>query len=162
LLWNYDTTLHSNTRIFIYLLLYRCHISSDWATARRGQVQLVINDIKVCDAGTLIQRLCFWTLSIILFLFKNISETAFCLWLEVKHTPLDLIDRASPYLWTPVQTPDRVYKPSTAKPSVRAKTKHTCGVFNILMFCLRSCRWFVLCLACIPYLVLVQVSRDRD
>jgi hypothetical protein len=27
---------------------------------------------------------------------------------------------------------------------------HTCGVFNILMFCLISRRWFVLYLACIP------------
>jgi hypothetical protein len=33
---------------------------------------------------------------------------------------------------------------------------------KILMFCLGSCRWFVLCLACIPYLVSVQVSRDGD
>jgi hypothetical protein len=35
---------------------------------------------------------------------------------------------------------------------------HTCGVFNILMFCLSSRRWFVLCLACISYLMLVHVS----
>jgi hypothetical protein len=34
--------------------------------------------------------------------------------------------------------------------------------FNILMFCLRSRRWFVLCLSCIPYLVLEQVSGDRN
>jgi hypothetical protein len=35
---------------------------------------------------------------------------------------------------------------------------HTCGDFNILMFCLSSRGWVVLCLACIPYLVLVQVQ----
>jgi hypothetical protein len=35
-------------------------------------------------------------------------------------------------------------------------------LFNILMFCLISHIWFVLCLACIPILVLVQVSGDRD
>jgi hypothetical protein len=34
--------------------------------------------------------------------------------------------------------------------------------FNILMFCLNSHRWFVLCLVCIPYLVLVQMSGDTD
>jgi hypothetical protein len=38
--------------------------------------------------------------------------------------------------------------------------RYTCGVFNILMFRLSSRRWFVLCLACIPYLVLVQTSGD--
>jgi hypothetical protein len=34
-------------------------------------------DVKVCDDGTLIQLLCFWTLSIVLFIFMshNISET---------------------------------------------------------------------------------------
>jgi hypothetical protein len=26
-----------------------------------------------------------------------------------------------------------------------------CGVFNILMFCLSSCTWFLLFLACVPY-----------
>jgi hypothetical protein len=39
---------------------------------------------------------------------------------------------------------------------------HTRGVFSVLMFYLGSCRWFVLCSACIPYLVLVQVSGVRD
>jgi hypothetical protein len=33
--------------------------------------------------------------------------------------------------------------------------------FNVLMFSLSSRRWFVLCLVCIPYLVLVQVSGDN-
>jgi hypothetical protein len=55
--------------------------------------------------------LCFWTLSIILslskknvlFMFKTqLSETGFCLRLQVKPTLLGLIDRASPYLRTPV------------------------------------------------------------
>jgi hypothetical protein len=36
------------------------------------------------------------------------------------------------------------------------------GVFNILIFCLSSRRWFMLWLACIHYLVVVQVSGDRD
>jgi hypothetical protein len=37
-----------------------------------------------------------------------------------------------------------------------------CSKFSIafLMFCLNPRRWFVLCLACIPYLMLVQVSRE--
>jgi hypothetical protein len=34
--------------------------------------------------------------------------------------------------------------------------------FNISMNCLNSRRCFVLCLVCIPYLVLVQLSGDRD
>jgi hypothetical protein len=43
-------------------------------------------DIKVCDEGILMQLLCFSTLFIILFLFKthNVSETGFCLPLQVK------------------------------------------------------------------------------
>jgi hypothetical protein len=37
------------------------------------------------------------------------------------------------------------------------------GVFlTFWMFYLNSRRWFVLCLVCVPYLVLVQVSRHRD
>jgi uncharacterized membrane protein YkgB len=48
----------------------------------------------------LIQFLCFWTLSIILFLFKthSIPETGFCLRLQVEPTQLGPVDRASPYL----------------------------------------------------------------
>jgi hypothetical protein len=44
----------------------------------------------------------FWTLSIILFLFNtpNVSETGFCLRLQVKPAKLGPIDRANPYLWT--------------------------------------------------------------
>jgi hypothetical protein len=54
------------------------------------------------------QLLCFWTLSIVLSLSKkhrpvyfskhNVSETGFCLRLQVKPTQLGPIDRASPYL----------------------------------------------------------------
>jgi hypothetical protein len=59
------------------------------------------------STSPLIQILCFWTLSIILFLPKNtvlsifrnnVSETGFCLRLQVKYTKLGPIDRASPYL----------------------------------------------------------------
>jgi hypothetical protein len=57
----------------------------------------------------LVQLLCFWALSIVLFLFttSNITETEFCLRLHVEHTQLGLIDRASPYLRTPGPTQDR-------------------------------------------------------
>jgi hypothetical protein len=43
---------------------------------------------------------CFWTISTILFLFKthSISETGFCLRLQVFPPQLGPIDRASPYL----------------------------------------------------------------
>jgi hypothetical protein len=37
-----------------------------------------------------------------------------------------------------------------------------CRDSNILLFCLSACRRFVLCLACITYLVLVEVSGDRE
>jgi hypothetical protein len=55
----------------------------------------------------LLQILCFWTLSIVLFCLKhrpvyfskpNVSETGFSLRLKVKPTQLGPIDRASPYL----------------------------------------------------------------
>jgi hypothetical protein len=54
-----------------------------------------------------VQLLCFWTLSIVLCLSKkspvyfskhNVSETGYCLRLQVKLTHLGPIDRASPYL----------------------------------------------------------------
>jgi hypothetical protein len=58
--------------------------------------------------------LCFWTLFIVLSLSKirpvyfskhNISETGFCLRLQVKPTEWGPIDRSSPYLRTPVPAP---------------------------------------------------------
>jgi hypothetical protein len=62
----------------------------------------------------LVQLLCFWTLSIILSLSKkhrpvyfskhNVSETGFCLCLQVKPTQLGPIDRTSPYLRTSLYT----------------------------------------------------------
>jgi hypothetical protein len=49
------------------------------------------------QAKTIQLLLCFWTLSIVLFLFKhNVSETGFCLRLQVEPTQLDQIDRTSP------------------------------------------------------------------
>jgi hypothetical protein len=45
----------------------------------------------------------------------NGSETGFCLRLQVKPTQSGPIDRASPYLRTPIPTPDKVYKPSTTQ-----------------------------------------------
>jgi hypothetical protein len=45
---------------------------------------------------------------------QNILETGFCLSLQTKPTQFGPIDRASPYLRTPVRTPDKVHKPSTA------------------------------------------------
>jgi hypothetical protein len=52
----------------------------------------------------------------------NFSETGFCLCFQVKPTQLGPIDRASPYLRTPIQAP-RWGIPSQAqhKPSARAK-----------------------------------------
>jgi hypothetical protein len=44
----------------------------------------------------------------------NVSETAFCLRLQVEPIQLGPVDRASPYLRTPAPTQDGIYKPSTA------------------------------------------------
>jgi hypothetical protein len=45
--------------------------------------------------------LCFWTLLVVLYLFKthNVSETGFCSRLQVETILLSQIDRASSYLW---------------------------------------------------------------
>jgi hypothetical protein len=61
----------------------------------------------------LTELLCFWTLPIVLFLFKmtyNVSETGFCLRLQVELTQLGPIDRTSAYLLTPAPTQDRMYE----------------------------------------------------
>jgi hypothetical protein len=44
--------------------------------------------------------LCFWTLSIVLFIFQNTFRRRFCLRLQVKPTLLGPFNRASPYLRT--------------------------------------------------------------
>jgi hypothetical protein len=76
------------------------------------------------------QSASFFILSIVLFylkhfpvfIYNNVSETGLCLRLQVKPTQLGPIDRASPYRpdrpypQTPVPTPDKIYKPSTAQP----------------------------------------------
>jgi hypothetical protein len=62
----------------------------------------------VCDDGTSVQITCFWTSCLSLkcrpvYISKhNVSETGFCLRLQVKPTQLGPIDRASPYFQTPV------------------------------------------------------------
>jgi hypothetical protein len=50
-----------------------------------------------------IRMFCFWTLSIALLLFetRNVSETGFCLHLQVELTQLRLIDIAGSYLRAP-------------------------------------------------------------
>jgi hypothetical protein len=64
-------------------------------------------DFKNEKLKRLLKILCFWTLSIVLslskntvlFIFKNnVSETKFCLLLQVKSAQLGPVDRVSPYL----------------------------------------------------------------
>jgi hypothetical protein len=50
----------------------------------------------------------------VLYKTYNVSETGFCLRLQVEPIQLGPIDRASPCLRTPAPTQDRIYKPSTA------------------------------------------------
>jgi hypothetical protein len=67
-------------------------------------LRLLHSSIKKCFLSVqasyeIIKLLCLWTLSIVL-LFKthNVSETGFCLRLQMTPTQLGPIDRASPYL----------------------------------------------------------------
>jgi hypothetical protein len=52
----------------------------------------------------------------------NVLETGLCLCLQVKPSQLGPIDRASPYVWTPAPTQDRLYNQAQHKPSARVKT----------------------------------------
>jgi hypothetical protein len=70
-----------------------------------------LNFLNTFPTTLCVQILCFWTLSIGLSLSKNtalfilqnkVSETGYCLRLQVKPTQLGLVDRASPDLQTPV------------------------------------------------------------
>jgi hypothetical protein len=65
----------------------------------------VSNTAIYCSSGKVCRNIMSWTLSIVLSLSKNhpvyfskhnVSETRFCLRLQVKPTQLDPIDRASP------------------------------------------------------------------
>jgi hypothetical protein len=73
------------------------------------------------------------------YLKYNISEIGFCLRLQVEPTHLGPIDRASPYLWTPAPTQDRIYiNQAQHKPSARVtinikKTSHTGGLAPMSM-----------------------------
>jgi hypothetical protein len=51
----------------------------------------------------------------VFYLKYNISETEFCLRLQIKPIQLGPIDTASPYLRTSAQTQYRVYKPGTTQ-----------------------------------------------
>jgi hypothetical protein len=75
---------------------------------------------KICDDGTLAQVLCFWTLSIVLFSSEtpsvfvskhNVSETGFCLLLQVETTQLGPIDKANTYRRTTNKNKLRGFSP---------------------------------------------------
>jgi hypothetical protein len=138
------------------------------------------------------QILCFWTLSIVLFLFKthSVSETVDSvsvfrwnllswgqsielvpisrhlqqhkIWhtKQAQHKNLRELNRLSFY----VGTIQRIYLCSDdfCSDSILVLGLIHVEFFNILTFRLNSRRWFVLRLVCIPYIVLVLMSRDRD
>jgi hypothetical protein len=60
------------------------------------------------------------------FILNNVSDTKFCLCLQVKVTEFGPIGRASPYLRTPVPNTGQGIGTSKAqhKPSAKAKTNH--------------------------------------
>jgi hypothetical protein len=72
----------------------------------------------------LLQFLCFWTLSIALFLFKtpNISEIRFCLHLQVEPAQLGPIDRLVPISGQQQQHKIGYINQAQHNPSVRVKT----------------------------------------
>jgi hypothetical protein len=68
----------------------------------KSKLQSLLIRSKICDDGTLIKILRFWTLSIVLFSFNttscfclklNVSETGLCLHLQVKPAQLGPIER---------------------------------------------------------------------
>jgi hypothetical protein len=66
------------------------------------------------------------------YLKHDISETGFCLRVQVELTQLDAIDRASLCLRTPATTPIRFIKPTQHKPPLKVNifhtlNLHTCG-----------------------------------
>jgi hypothetical protein len=76
--------------------------------------------LKVCENATLIQILCYWTLSISCFYLKHVSETGLYLCLQIKPTQLGPTDRAGPYLgtyfqqfWTKFRQIDHCFFPHT-------------------------------------------------
>jgi hypothetical protein len=71
----------------------QCYMSSNLTFRLKGKKKfprhktyiVTLEVLNVCEDGMLIQLLCFWTLSILLFLFNhNISETGLYLRLQVK------------------------------------------------------------------------------
>jgi hypothetical protein len=77
---------------------------SDWCVlGGRTGAAFIIRSISLWRQ---IQLLCFWALSIVLFLFKthSVSETGFCLRPQVEATQLGPIDIATPYLRKPAES----------------------------------------------------------
>jgi hypothetical protein len=118
------------------------------------QQELVSQDLKFCEDGTLVQTLCFWTLSIVLSLSKNavlfilqnnVSEPGFFLRLQVKPTQLGPIDRARFYLKTEAESSLRnvvfwkinktvLLDKDRAMDNVQKHNTRICT--NLLLFCL--------------------------
>jgi hypothetical protein len=65
------TCRYSSSYFFSALLLYLQHNFSHILI--REVIEKCAQDLKGCDYGILIQLLNFWTLSIVLYLFKNMS-----------------------------------------------------------------------------------------
>jgi hypothetical protein len=107
-MWNYDCNKIGPpiTQAAFYELL-----------TSAGRVRAQVRSWRICDGqnnnGVNIMFLDIFHHHF--FLKTIVSETGSCLRLQVKSTQLGPIDRASPYLRTPVRTPDRVYKPSIAQ-----------------------------------------------
>jgi hypothetical protein len=101
----------------------------------------------------LLQLLYFWTLFIVLpkktpfsFISKhNVSETGFCLRLQVKPTQLGPIDRISPYLRTPVPTQDGVYEPRSFVVLLYYSLTHSPLLFYTLVLSMCIYRYLFSC-----------------
>jgi hypothetical protein len=79
-------------------------------------IKLILKDLKVCDDGTLIQILYFWTLSIVLLYlkhttFQRLDSVAVFRWNLLSRAQSIELVRISGHLR---QFQDGVYKPKTA------------------------------------------------
>jgi hypothetical protein len=73
------------------------------------------------------------------------------MFLDIIHRHLCPIDGPSPYLWTPVPTPDRIYKPSTAQSICKVSYVRSFLIFECFVLALADgmcCAWLVYPIRC--------------
>jgi hypothetical protein len=89
------------------------HIFKQYSKVTQGESMMKVFYLNVkfwCiyKLHQLLQLLCFWTLSISLFLFKTHKVSEILSPSSGEPTQLGPNDRPNPYLWTPATTQDRI------------------------------------------------------